>query len=163
MLSWPEPTDPVDTAAQRAATGYGSVEEALSALANAEVTFVSGPDGAPLTLPGLDGVPVVLVFTSASHAFMATALCHATLPAAELVRAVTGTGTFLLVNAGAAAPLFVPASAVPDSGAGAAAEGVDVSSVGPDTRDGDGPESAGRTNPTDSPIDSWPPTSGRIP
>ncbi|MEZ0156308.1 type VII secretion system-associated protein, partial [Streptomyces griseorubens] len=26
-LGWPEPTDPVDAAAQRAATGYGPVEE----------------------------------------------------------------------------------------------------------------------------------------
>ncbi|WP_418952925.1 type VII secretion system-associated protein, partial [Streptomyces luridiscabiei] len=54
VLGWPEPTDPVDAAAQRAATGYGTVDEALAALAEADVTVVRGPDGGPLVAAGRD-------------------------------------------------------------------------------------------------------------
>jgi hypothetical protein len=54
-------------------------------------------------------VPVVLLFTSAAHAFMSEALRHDTLPARELARSLSGAGTLLMVNAGAAAPLLVPA------------------------------------------------------
>ncbi len=42
VLGWPEPTDPVDAAAQRAATGYGTVEDALAVLAETDVTVVRG-------------------------------------------------------------------------------------------------------------------------
>ncbi|MCK8435480.1 type VII secretion system-associated protein [Streptomyces sp. D2-8] len=109
MLGWPEATDPVDAAAQRAATGYGSVDEAVAALAEAEVMLVRGTDGGPLTAAGRDGAPVVLLFTSAAHAFMSEALRHDTLPARELARSLSGADTLLMVNAGAAAPLLVPA------------------------------------------------------
>ncbi|MFE1263280.1 type VII secretion system-associated protein [Streptomyces albogriseolus] len=112
VLGWPEATDPVDAAAQRAATGYGSVDEAVAVLAEAEVTVVRGPDGGPLTAEGTDGAPVVLSFTSEAHAFMSPALRHDTLPARELARSLSGSGTLLMVNAGAAAPLFVPADAL---------------------------------------------------
>ncbi|MFJ2027438.1 type VII secretion system-associated protein [Streptomyces sp. NPDC087897] len=112
VLGWPEPTDPVDRAAQRAATGYGSVDEALEALAEADVTVVRGPDGGPLMAAGRDGAPVVLLFTSPTHAFMSEALHHDTLSAGELARSVTAAGALLSVNAGAAAPLLVPAAAL---------------------------------------------------
>ncbi|CAM5642914.1 type VII secretion system-associated protein [Streptomyces sp. NPDC088763] len=108
VLGWPEPTDPVDAAAQRAATGYGSVDEAIAALARAEITVVRGPDGGPLTAAGVDGVPVILSFTSAEHAFMSAALRHDRVPAEELARSLHGSGAQLMVNAGAAAPLLVP-------------------------------------------------------
>ncbi|MFZ3554499.1 type VII secretion system-associated protein [Streptomyces sp. BH055] len=109
MLGWPEPTDPVDAAAQRAATGYGPAEDAAAALADAEVTVVRAPDGAPLTAAGRDGEQVVLLFTSAAHEFMSATLRHDRLPARELARALSGSGALLLANAGAAAPLLVPA------------------------------------------------------
>ncbi|MEU1127287.1 type VII secretion system-associated protein [Streptomyces sp. NPDC005899] len=114
VLGWPEPTDPVDAAAQRAATGYGTVEAALAALAEADVTVVRGPDGGPLTAAGRDGAPVILLFTSPAHEFMSTALHHDTLPARDLARTVEGSGTMLMVNAAAAAPLFVPADGLLD-------------------------------------------------
>ncbi|MGW1539836.1 type VII secretion system-associated protein [Streptomyces sp. NPDC002309] len=123
VLGWPDPTDPVDAAAQRAATGYGSVDEALTALAEADITVVCGPDGGPLTAAGRDGAPVVLLFTSPAHEFMSAALRHDTVPARELARSLRGSGTLLMVNAGAAAPLIVPADSLlgpvpePDSGA----------------------------------------------
>lgn len=115
VLGWPEPTDPVDAAAQRAATGYGPVEAALEALADAEVTVVRGPDGGPLTAAGRDGAPVVLLFTSPTHEFMSSALHHDSFPARELARSVraSGSGALLMVNAGAAAPLLVPADRLP--------------------------------------------------
>lgn len=112
VLGWPEPTDPVDAAAQRAATGYGSVEAALEALAEAEITVVRGPDGGPLTAAGRDGSPVLLLFTSPTHEFMSSALHHDSLPARELVRSLSTAGTLLMVNAGAAAPLLVPADSL---------------------------------------------------
>ncbi|MDF6018279.1 type VII secretion system-associated protein [Streptomyces sp. JH34] len=121
MLGWPEPTDPVDAAAQRAATGYGSVEEALAALAEADVTVARGPEGGPLTAAGRDGAPVVLLFTSPAHEFMSSALHHDRLPVQELSRSLKDPGTMLMVNAGAAAPLLVPARSLP--GGPARAEG----------------------------------------
>ncbi|MYR96007.1 type VII secretion system-associated protein [Streptomyces sp. SID8374] len=113
VLGWPEPTDPVDAAAQRAATGYGTVDEALAALAEADVTVVRGPDGGPLMAAGRDGAPVVLLFTSPTHAFMSAALHHDTVSARELARSVAATGALLSVNSGAAAPLLVPADSLP--------------------------------------------------
>lgn len=120
VLGWPEPTDPVDAAAQRAATGYGSVEAALAALAEADVSVVRGPDGGPLMAAGRDGAPVVLLFTSPTHAFMSPALHHETLPARELAGSVNAVGVLLMVNAGAAAPLLVPADRLPGPVSGAA-------------------------------------------
>jgi len=114
VLGWPEPTDPVDAAAQRAATGYGSPDEALAALAEAEVSVVRGTDGRPLTAAGADGAPVVLAFTSPTHQFMSPTLIHDTLPAGELARRLRGSGAVLMVNAAAAAPLVVPVDSLPD-------------------------------------------------
>ncbi|MEU7329770.1 type VII secretion system-associated protein [Streptomyces parvus] len=141
VLGWPEPTDPVDAAAQRAATGYGTVDEALAVLAEADVTVVRGPDGGPLLAAGRDGAPVALLFTSPTHAFMSAALHHDTVSARELSGSLAETGVLLSVNPGAAAPLLVPA----DSLAG------DVSS-GPKTA-ADGP----------APTQPWPHTTGRTP
>ncbi|MFH9584542.1 type VII secretion system-associated protein [Streptomyces luteogriseus] len=140
MLGWPEATDPVDAAAQRAATGYGSVDEAVAALAEAEISVPRGPDGGPLTADGRDGAPVVLLFTSEAHAFMSAALRHDTLPAAELARSLSGSGTLLMVNAGAAAPLLVPADSLlaPAQTTGAEQTSTDTS---PEPR----PHTAGRT------------------
>ncbi|MGW7365241.1 type VII secretion system-associated protein [Streptomyces sp. NPDC054841] len=129
VLGWPEPTDPVDSAAQRAATGYGSVDEALAALAEAEVTVVRGPDGGPLTAAGRDGAPVALLFTSPAHEFMSAALLHDTLPARELARSLSGSGTLLMVNAAAAAPLLVPADSLLGLVRGPGAEGVPAADV----------------------------------
>ncbi|MFF5475887.1 type VII secretion system-associated protein [Streptomyces sp. NPDC012935] len=123
VLGWPDPTDPVDAAAQRAATGYGSVDEAIAELAEADITVVRGPDGGPLTAAGRDGAPVVLLFTSPAHEFMSAALRHDTLPARELARSLTGSGTLLMVNAGAAAPLLVPADSLLAPAQGPGAEG----------------------------------------
>ncbi|MFI8313321.1 type VII secretion system-associated protein [Streptomyces microflavus] len=112
VLGWPEPTDPVDAAAQRAATGYGTVDEALAALAEADVTVVRGPDGGPLVAAGRDGAPVLLLFTSSTHEFMSAVLHHDTLSARELARSVTAAGALLSVNPGAAAPLLIPAGSL---------------------------------------------------
>ncbi|MFF0162148.1 type VII secretion system-associated protein [Streptomyces sp. NPDC005263] len=124
VLGWPEPTDPVDAAAQRAATGYGSVDDALAALAEAEVTVVRAPDGGPLTATEQDGAPVVLLFTSQAHEFMSPVLRHGTLPARELARSLSGSGTLLMVNAGAVAPLLVPADSLLGPVRGRGVEGV---------------------------------------
>lgn len=168
VLGWPEPADPVDAAAQRAATGYGSVDEALAALAEADITVVRGADGGPLTAAGRDGAPVVLLFTSPAHEFMSAVLRHDTLPARELARSLTGSGTLLMVNAGAAAPLLVPADGLlgperePDGeGAPSAEEGSGARS-GPADRTG--PATAVPfTARTDNSIEPWPHITGRTP
>lgn len=167
MLDWPEPTDPVDAAAQRAATGYGSVEAALEALAVAEVTVVRGPDGGPLTAAGQDGAPVVLLFTSPAHEFMSGALHHDTLPAAELARSLTVSGTLLMVNAAAAAPLLVPADSLLGPGRGvdggsAPAEDAPVHLSGAVLRTG-APSADSSADGADSPSEPWPHTTGRTP
>ncbi|WP_435863948.1 type VII secretion system-associated protein [Streptomyces spongiicola] len=120
VLGWPEPTDPVDAAAQRAATGYGSVQEALAVLADANVTVLRAPDGGPLTAAGRDGAPVVPLFTSPWHRTMTGELLHEPVSVGELARSLRGSGTLLLVNPGAAAPLLVPADGLPVRGRGAA-------------------------------------------
>ncbi len=162
MLGWPEPTDPVDAAAQRAATGYGPVDDALAALAEAEVTVVRGPDGGPLVAAGRDGAPVVLLFTSPAHAFMSSALHHDTLTVEELAPSLPGPGTVLLVNAGAVAPLLVPADSVPGAGTGDGAGPVVAGSPVPD-----GTPAAGPAVPAGSLGDGlhqpWPHTTGRTP
>ncbi|MFD0307959.1 type VII secretion system-associated protein [Streptomyces sp. NPDC127119] len=157
VLGWPEPTDPVDAAAQRAATGYGSVDEALAALAEAEVTVVRAPDGGPLTGTGQDGAPVVLLFTSPAHEFMSPVLRHGRLPARQLARSLSGSGTQLMVNAGAAAPLLVPADSLlgPERGPGveeaAAADAVTTEGSGAASSDAASDVSSGEPSTDSSP------------
>ncbi|MFD6275210.1 type VII secretion system-associated protein [Streptomyces sp. NPDC060209] len=167
MLGWPEPTDPVDAAAQRAATGYGTVEAALAALADADITVVRGPDGGPLTAAGRDGTPVVLLFTSPAHEFMSTALHHDTLPAGELARSLSDPGTLLMVNAGAAAPLLVPADSLL-APARAVGDERTPAEERPETPSGAadhaGAPAAGLSaDRADIPSEPWPHTTGRTP
>ncbi|MFJ8885624.1 type VII secretion system-associated protein [Streptomyces sp. NPDC102402] len=166
-LDWPEPTDPVDAAAQRAATGYGSVAAALEALAAAEVSVVRGTDGGPLMATGRDGAPVVLLFTSPAHEFMSRALHHDTLPAAELARSLSDPGTLLMVNAAAAAPLLVPADSLlgPDRAMDekkAPAGETPVHLSGAVLRTG-APSADPSAGGADSPPRPWPHTTGRTP
>ncbi|MFS8202476.1 type VII secretion system-associated protein [Streptomyces sp. CWNU-52B] len=163
VLGWPEPTDPVDAAAQRAATGYGSVDEALAALAEADVTVVRGPDGGPLTAAGQDGAPVVLVFTSTEHEFMSPALVHDTLPARELARSLSGSGTLLMVNAGAAAPLLTPADSLPAPGPGPDAGSLPPASLSGTADRTDASAAAPPAGRADNSPEPWPHTTGRTP
>ncbi|MEV6171947.1 type VII secretion system-associated protein [Streptomyces sp. NPDC051954] len=172
VLGWPEPTDPVDAAAQRAATGYGSVEEALAALAEADVSVVRAPDGGPLTAAGLDGAPVVLAFTSSAHEFMSEALRHDTLPARELARSLSGSGPLLMVNAGAAAPLLVPADSLlgplrePGAESAPAADAAADQSFGAPSRTADRtapPAATTSVAPADKSPEPWPHITGRTP
>ncbi|MBT3149318.1 SseB family protein [Streptomyces sp. CHD11] len=85
VLGWPEPTDPVDEALQRAVTGYGPPEDVALALAGAEVAVLTLPDGSPVTATGSDGTPVVPVFTSSRYLNMVGALAFDHLAAADLL------------------------------------------------------------------------------
>ncbi|MFF2329612.1 MULTISPECIES: type VII secretion system-associated protein [unclassified Streptomyces] len=168
MLGWPEPTDPVDAAAQRAATGYGSVEAALTALAAADITVVRGPDGGPLMAAGRDGAPVVLLFTSPVHAFMSEALHHDTLSAAELARSLSVPGTLLMVNAGAAAPLLVPADSLAGPVRGADHDERATAREGPENPSGAAdrtgvPAADPSADRAGIPFEPWPHTTGRTP
>lgn len=164
VLGWPEPTDPVDAASQRAATGYGSTDEAIAALAEADVTVMRGPDGGPLTATGRDGAPMILVFTSSAHEFMSAELHHDIVPARDLARSPHGPGTLLLVNAGAAAPLLVPADSLlaPVRGTVPAVDQASALSSGA-AGDAGTPAWTLATDRTDHSAAPWPHTTGRTP
>ncbi|MFB9831100.1 type VII secretion system-associated protein [Actinoallomurus acaciae] len=86
-LGWPEPTDEVDAAVQRAATGYGpgeAVAETLAALPEAAV-FVT-PEGDPLPATAPDGrTRVIPVFTSPVHLHAAGRLAFELMAVRDLV------------------------------------------------------------------------------
>ncbi|MFC9079811.1 type VII secretion system-associated protein [Streptomyces sp. NPDC057062] len=84
-LGWPEPTDDVDEAVQRASTGYGPVDEVPRLLAAAEVSVLLGPAGEPLAARTPDGDAVIPVFTSPGHLRAAGLLASETLRVADLV------------------------------------------------------------------------------
>ncbi|MDJ1642760.1 type VII secretion system-associated protein [Streptomyces pakalii] len=85
VLGWPDPTDPVDAALQRAVTGYGPPEDVAYALTDAEVAVLTLPDGSPVTATGADGTPVVPVFTSSRYLNLVGALAFEHRPAIDLL------------------------------------------------------------------------------
>lgn len=115
-LGWPAATDPVDAAVQLAVTGYGSVADAVTALAAADVTLLRAPGGEPLTAAGADGgSPVVPVFTARPHEAFASGLRHDTVAAAALARDLAASGVFLCVNPAGPARLVVAPGEVVDA------------------------------------------------
>ncbi|MEV6160705.1 type VII secretion system-associated protein [Streptomyces sp. NPDC052052] len=111
-LGWPDPTDPVDAAVQLAVTGYGPVQDAVAALAEAEVSVLRAPGGGALTVTGEDGAPAVPVFTSAPHQVFEGALAHDTVTVAELVRAIAPDDGRISVNPAGPARLLLEARQV---------------------------------------------------
>ncbi|HEY5833947.1 type VII secretion system-associated protein [Streptomyces sp.] len=84
-LGWPEPADAVDTAVQRAATGYGPVEEVPRLLALAELVVLLGPDGEPAVTTAPDDTPAVAVFTGSPDLDDVEPPDHETMSAADLL------------------------------------------------------------------------------
>ncbi|MFE6667608.1 type VII secretion system-associated protein [Streptomyces sp. NPDC057697] len=113
-LGWPEPTDPVDAAVQLAVTGYGSLDDAVEALAGAEVMVLRGPDGGPSSVIGADGTPAVPVFTAAPHQPFEGALAHDRVSVADLVRGLASDETRLSVNPAGPARISLNARQVTD-------------------------------------------------
>lgn len=101
---WPEPTDPVDDALQRAATGYGEAEELLAALATATVSVPVGGDGKPVTVRTPDGGTAVPVFTADDHRVRAGSPAGRTVPVVGLV---LGLEHDLLINPGGVVTMVV--------------------------------------------------------
>ncbi|MFI8190129.1 type VII secretion system-associated protein [Streptomyces sp. NPDC085946] len=133
-LGWPEPTDDVDAALQRAVTGYGPVEDALRALATAEVAVLTLPDGSPVTAAVGDGRPVVPVFTAAPHLNAVGGFASARLPVPALLDRLPP-GHALYVNpAGPAGTVLEP---------GRLAETA-ATETGPDARPGARPRTPSR-------------------
>lgn len=115
MLGWPEPADPVDAAVQAAVTGYGQVDEAVAALAVAEVTVLRAPEGGAVVVAGDSGQPVVPVFTSPTRQPLRGTAAHEDVSAVELARRLAGSGVALAVNPASEARLVVDADAVLDA------------------------------------------------
>ncbi|MEV5810521.1 type VII secretion system-associated protein [Streptomyces parvulus] len=97
VLGWPEPTDPVDAALQRAVTGYGPAEDVAHALAAAELAVLTLPDGSLVAATASDGGPVIPAFTSSRYLNLFGALTFEHRDAAEIVRQVP-TGYRLYLN-----------------------------------------------------------------
>ncbi|UIZ12658.1 type VII secretion system-associated protein [Streptomyces sp. R527F] len=84
-LGWPRATDPVESAVQRAVTGYGPAAEVLRTLAASKVAVLIGSDGEPTALRSAQGDPVVPVFTSPAHLRALGSLAARLLPVADVV------------------------------------------------------------------------------
>ncbi|MER5697951.1 type VII secretion system-associated protein [Streptomyces mirabilis] len=108
-LGWPEPTDPIDAAIQRAVTGYGHMEAVVEALTGAEIAVPTDPHGAPLVAAAPDGTPVVPVFSSAGQLGGHAGLAYRVLLVEEL-SGVLSDCRHVLFNPGAAAPCCSPST-----------------------------------------------------
>ncbi|GAA2986266.1 MULTISPECIES: type VII secretion system-associated protein [Streptomyces] len=84
-LGRPRATDPVESAVQRAVTGYGPAGEVLRTLAAAKVAVLIGADGEPAALRSAEGEPVVPVFTSPASQRVVGTLAARLLPAADAI------------------------------------------------------------------------------
>ncbi|MFH9610365.1 type VII secretion system-associated protein [Streptomyces sp. NPDC017448] len=84
-LGWPRATDPVESAVQRAVTGYGPAGEVLRTLAASKVAVLIGPGGEPAALRSAQGDPVVPVFTSPAHLRALGSLAARLVPVADVV------------------------------------------------------------------------------
>ncbi|WP_228993396.1 type VII secretion system-associated protein [Streptomyces sp. DH8] len=96
-LGWPRATDPVESAVQRAVTGYGPAGEVLRTLAASKVAVLIGPDGEPAALRSAQGDPVVPVFTSPAHLRALGSLAARLAPVADVVAGLPD-GHSLYVN-----------------------------------------------------------------
>ncbi len=103
---WPLPTDPVDEAIQRAATGYGTEDEVFRLLGDAEVGVLLAPDGTAVEACSPDGTHVVPVFTSEAQLRSGGRFASRTVPALDLVRELDG-HTALYVNPAGAVSMTV--------------------------------------------------------
>ncbi|MGW1467821.1 type VII secretion system-associated protein [Streptomyces sp. NPDC002308] len=106
MLGWPEPTDPVDTAMQLAATRYGPGEDLARALATAEVAVLVLPDGTPVTAATPEGTPVVPVYTAQPHLSAAGRMASEVLSVDRLLERLPD-GHQLYLNPGGPVPALV--------------------------------------------------------
>ncbi|MDH6116808.1 hypothetical protein ABH930_000227 [Kitasatospora sp. GAS204A] len=96
---WPEPTDPVDAAVQLAATGYGSPEDVLRALAGATVALAVGEDKSIQVVELPDGERAVLVYTAEEHLEAAEVQSYGEVELAGLVGNIPE-GLWIMVNLG---------------------------------------------------------------
>ncbi|MEU5717325.1 type VII secretion system-associated protein [Streptomyces sp. NPDC020403] len=96
-LGWPRATDPVESAIQRAVTGYGPAGEVLRTLAAAQVAVLLGPDGEPAALRTAQGEPVVPVFTSPAYHRVVGTFAARLVPVADVVEGLPE-GHSLYVN-----------------------------------------------------------------
>ncbi|MEU1518961.1 type VII secretion system-associated protein [Streptomyces sp. NPDC005811] len=82
---WARPTDPIDAAVQRAASGYGEENEVPVLVARAEVAVYVRPDGELVTAVAPDGSAVVPVLTSQFQVNRAGRLAYEVHPVLELM------------------------------------------------------------------------------
>ncbi|MFH9293604.1 type VII secretion system-associated protein [Streptomyces sp. NPDC017520] len=132
-LGWPRATDPVDSAVQRAVTGYGAAGEVLRTLAASKVAVLIGSDGEPTALRSAQGDPVVPVFTSPAHLRALGSLAARLVPVADVVAGLSE-GHSLYVNPTGPAGMIMETEALAEEIA--AQERGEVRPVGADGPEG---------------------------
>lgn len=132
---WPRATDPVESAVQRAVTGYGPPGEVLRTLAAAKVAVLIGPDGEPLAVRSAEGEPVIPVFTAPVYYRVVGAFAARVVPVADLVEGLPE-GHSLYVNPTGPAGMVMETEALAEEIA--AQERGEPRPDGPDEPDGSG-------------------------
>ncbi|MFI7499938.1 type VII secretion system-associated protein [Streptomyces sp. NPDC049687] len=94
---WSRPTDAIDAAVQRAASGYGGDNEVPVLVARADVAVYVRPDGELMTAVAPDGSAVVPVLTSQFQVDRAGRLAYEIHPVLDLMEMVP-TGHALYLN-----------------------------------------------------------------
>ncbi|MFI1187402.1 type VII secretion system-associated protein [Streptomyces californicus] len=134
-LGWPRATDPVESAVQRAVTGYGPAGEVLRTLAASKVAVLTGPDGGPAALRSAQGDPVVPVFTSPAHLRALGPLAARLVPVADVVAGLPE-GHSLYVNPNGPAGMIMETEALAEEiAAQERGEARPVSTDGPEAPD----------------------------
>lgn len=106
------PTDPVDVALQRLASGDGDGDELLSALPDVLLGVAVDEEGTALVAPAPDDVPSVLVATAPAHRSRVDAPAWREVTVAELAAALPAEGVDVLLNPGAPASTRLRADVV---------------------------------------------------
>jgi len=105
VLGWPEPTDEIDRAAYRLATGYGDEQALAARLAGSVVAVLVDAGGAPVRVATPDGAPAVPVFSDDAQLAALDRFAAVSLAVADLLPLVPPGHRIYLNPAGAVATL----------------------------------------------------------
>lgn len=129
-MGWPDPTDPVDSAVQLAATGYGSAEEVTRVLAEAEVAVFVAPGGGLVCAIAPDGeTSVVPVFTSPEYLHAAGRFSFKAVMIRELLDQLPE-GHLIYLNPSGPVSMAVESAALRESGGNESGGNEDEDGVG---------------------------------
>ncbi|MEU9348901.1 type VII secretion system-associated protein [Streptomyces sp. NPDC048278] len=111
-LGWARPVGPADAAVQLAATGYGTEESLVAAVAEAELAVCVGDDGRPAVTEAPDGTPVVPVFSTSPGLEKDRLPAHRVMPVPELLARLPRGCDVLFLSSSAPVARILAASAL---------------------------------------------------